>query len=274
MAQLDVALDQIGRAQFAFDLLLHRAQFAQRIEIQVDPINKAAEFAEQPLTDGQRARHRACAQQRRALPGLAEALIENERASGRADQRRGTPAGPQPQVDAKAMGRKNLRQPFAQPLGRGQLRQILLDVKHIDQIDIRAEVEFIRAKFAHREDAEMLGDRGSVQFACRQGERGADTVHREPRHRLDRRDHAPPGEQVANRDREEAAPLESTQRCRRPGVIRRILLCRGRDRRAPAVKSRDPFGPQHQQSGRDQFRATQAEDQVVGPRVVTERVDQ
>jgi len=42
VAELDVAVDQVGPAQLALDLMLHRAQLAQRVEIEVAAINEMA----------------------------------------------------------------------------------------------------------------------------------------------------------------------------------------------------------------------------------------
>src|SRR5262249_18279142 len=87
IAELDIARDQVRRAQLAFDLMFHRPQLAQGLEIQVAAKDKMAQLWEQPLTDFDCSGHRSSAQQRSALPGLAEALIKIERAGKWCDQR-------------------------------------------------------------------------------------------------------------------------------------------------------------------------------------------
>src|SRR5581483_11499087 len=134
VAELDVARDEVGRAQLALDLILHRAQLAQRVEVKEATIHAMAELAEQPLAHLQRAGQRTRAQQRRALPGLAEVLIEAERAQKGCDQRRVAPARTQPQVDAKAFARQQLGQHLAQP--RGRLGLPLGAIEDVDEVDV------------------------------------------------------------------------------------------------------------------------------------------
>src|SRR6185437_7584799 len=76
IAELDVAVDQIGRAQLALDLILHRAQLAQRVEVEIAAIDEVAKLAEQARSDLEHAGHRTRAQQCGAFPGLAIALVE------------------------------------------------------------------------------------------------------------------------------------------------------------------------------------------------------
>ncbi len=65
-----------GERSSAFDLLLHRAQLAQGVEVEIAAIDEAGEFVEQPAAELERTGDRPRAQQRRSLPGLPEALVE------------------------------------------------------------------------------------------------------------------------------------------------------------------------------------------------------
>ena len=138
--------------QLALDLKLHRAQLMQRVEVEVAPIDEVAELAEQPLPDLEHAGHRARAQQRRPFPGLAEALVEAERAFKRRDQRRASASRTQPHVHAKTFWRQKFGQRLAQP--RHRLGVVIRAVENVDQVDVGAEVEFLRTQLAHPEHAE------------------------------------------------------------------------------------------------------------------------
>ena len=104
-AELDVALDHRGRFQLRLDLPLHRAQLAQRVEIQVAAKHKVIQLREQLMPDFERASGRPRAQQGRPFPRLSEALVIVDRTFNRRHQRRGTAAGPKPQIDPKASRR-------------------------------------------------------------------------------------------------------------------------------------------------------------------------
>src|SRR5579863_4409392 len=47
ISQLDVALDQIRRTKFRLDLMLHRAQLPQGVEVEIAAIDEAVELVEQ-----------------------------------------------------------------------------------------------------------------------------------------------------------------------------------------------------------------------------------
>ena len=116
-SELDVALDQIRRAQLALDLLLHRAQLAQGLEIEIAAIDELAELAEQLASQLQCTGNRPRPQQRRALPGLAEALVKAQRSFQRTDQRRAAAARTQTQIDPKCAAQQ-LGDHFADPRRR------------------------------------------------------------------------------------------------------------------------------------------------------------
>ena len=157
VTELDVAGDQVGRAQLALDLKLHRAQLAQRVEVEVAAIDEVAELAEQPFADLEHAGYRTRAEQRGPFPGLAEALVEAERAFKWSHQRRVSAAWTQSHVHPKTSRRQKFGQRFAQ--ARHRFGVGVRPVEDVNQIDIRAEVEFLRAELAHRQVRRTLRPR-------------------------------------------------------------------------------------------------------------------
>src|SRR5579863_398843 len=140
MAELDIAAHQLGRTQLILDLHLHRAQLANRVEIQIDAVDEAAQLRDEALTGGDRACDRTRAQQRGSLPGLAVGLVKIERARDRSDERSGGAAGTQAQIDPEAMGRKNLVELLAQALRLRVPIEVVGSIDQIDQIDVRTEI--------------------------------------------------------------------------------------------------------------------------------------
>src|ERR1019366_1375341 len=109
--KFDVAFDQIGRAKFRLDLMFHRAQLAQRVEIEIAAIDEAAEL--------KRSGDRSRAQKSRTLPRLSVRLIKGQRALDRNRQRRIAPARPQAHVDPKAFAGEKFGDDFADACGGG-----------------------------------------------------------------------------------------------------------------------------------------------------------
>src|ERR1019366_6883848 len=117
--KFDVAFDQIGRAKFRLDLMFHRAQLAQRVEIEIAAIDEAAEFIEQLAAELKRSGDRSRAQKSRTLPRLSVRLIKGQRALDRNRQRRIAPARPQAHVDPKAFAGEKFGDDFADACGGG-----------------------------------------------------------------------------------------------------------------------------------------------------------
>src|SRR6202044_3478841 len=103
----------------------------------------------------------------------AQVFVVVGRTFDRRDQRRGTAAGSQAQIDSKTSRRQNFGKPFAQP--RGRLRTVgrARGLVQINQIDVGAEIQLAPAQFAHRQNAEgadrarAYTQKSSRQIECR-----------------------------------------------------------------------------------------------------------
>ena len=155
ISEFDVALDQVRRTKFRLDLMLHRAQLAERVEVEIAAIDETVELIEQSTSELNRTGDRPRAKQRRTLPGLSVVLVEVQRAVERNRERGIAPARAQPHVDPKASGGEKLGDDLADPSRRDTARARRRRIENVDQIDVRAEVEFARPELAHRENAKF-----------------------------------------------------------------------------------------------------------------------
>ena len=87
VAEFDVAFDQIRRAKFRLDLMLHRAQLTQRVEIEIAAIDEAAESVEQAAAQAQAIRRPDA---RAASPHAPRFVRSTDKSSAR--HRAGPPA--------------------------------------------------------------------------------------------------------------------------------------------------------------------------------------
>ncbi len=177
--ELDIALHQLRRAQLVFDLPLHRAQLAHRVEVEIAPIDEARQLGRESLAHFDRARHRTRAQQRGALPGLTEALVKVERACERGRQRRTPPARTQPQIEPETARRKQIADHRTDPRRRLAVPPSASDgdSKIYDQVEIGTEIEFLDPKLAHREHAKPARQLGPRLPAIRDATLKAARIH-------------------------------------------------------------------------------------------------
>ena len=249
------------RAQFLLDLALHRAQLAERVEIEVAPVDEMFELRNQAAAQFEIARCRPRPQQGRALPGLAEVLIEAERAIDRSHQRRVFAARPESQVDAETIRRKQLGQKLAKVRGKLLRGARIGRVEKVDQVEVRAQVQLVHPELAHREHAEVAGGlRARAHDLRRDLKRARDTKVGEPRHQAHRARHAGLANQVRDRDPGEIGALEIRQSNRRTLAI--VDAANVQDYRfqqsafaglARGGKAVEPFGAHRGQPARDQF---------------------
>ena len=236
-----------------------------------------AELAEQAFADLEHAGYRARAEQRGPFPGLAEALVEAERALKWSHQRRVSAAGTQSHVHPKTSRRQKVGQRFAQ--ARHRFGVGVRPVEDVNQIDIRAEVEFLRAELAQPKYAEPFGrGRLAPDDEPRALERRGDTFVGKPRHRAHRRCHVEPPNQVGNRNLQEQALLEFAEPAcgfdpvragagaEADGVIDRFGGC------SPGgVEEFEPPRTHRAQPLRDNFGAAHAEREIACKRFIGER---
>ena len=236
-----------------------------------------AELAEQPFADLEHAGYCARAEQRGPFPGLAEALVEAERALKWSHQRRVSAAWTQSHVHPKTSRRQKFGQRFAQ--ARHRFGVGVRPVEDVNQIDIRAEVEFLRPELAHPEYAEPFGrGRLAPHDEPRALERRGDTFVGKPRHRAHRRRHVEPADQVGNRNLQEQALLKFAEPARgfRPvragagaeadGVSDRFGGCS-----SSGAEEFEPTRTHRAEPLRDDFGAAHAECEIARKRFIGER---
>ncbi len=159
-AELDIALDQIGRTQLLFDLALHRAQLTQGVEIEITAIDEAREFVEQAVAGSNRAGDGPRTQQHRSLPRVAHTLVIAERALDRDHEWGTTSTGPQTHIDAETFGSNDLGQRLTDAIGDLEAPRIDITAEQINQVDVGTEIELLCAELAHREHAEIVAHLG------------------------------------------------------------------------------------------------------------------
>ncbi len=174
-SQLEVALPLLLPGQAAVDLLFHHLDILDHAVIEVPPVDEGLQVPEQGLPQGEGPCHRPRLQQRRTLPALPPALVVDLGAAQGVGHIAAVSLRAQSQVDPedKAVLGRLAHRPgdhlpqfdevlvqvdAVAPLSEGSRRPggpPLLGGIEIDEVDVRGEVQFPSAEFAHPQDGEL-----------------------------------------------------------------------------------------------------------------------
>ena len=167
-AQLDVHPLPVAPRQRALHPRLQVVHVLDRAEIEIPAQDERRHLVQKPLAQRPRPGNRAGLEQRQPLPRLAPRLVIGQRLRDRVDERPVVAVRPQAQIDPKdepagraatqgvrqAAGQFGKELPrihpaLASPRGRAGVALV-----HVDEVDVRTEIQFAAAQFAHPEHDE------------------------------------------------------------------------------------------------------------------------